>query len=73
MTYAGKVYKERRRQDSVWGEQNHSPECYYLILAEEVGEVAKAILELDNLETELIQVAAVIQAMWECGKRNGWF
>ncbi len=35
----------------------------YIILAEEVGEVAKAIQDADGLEAELIQVAAMATAM----------
>jgi NTP pyrophosphatase (non-canonical NTP hydrolase) len=38
------VVEERNRQDAKWGEQNHSPEWWHLILAEEVGELAQAIL-----------------------------
>jgi NTP pyrophosphatase (non-canonical NTP hydrolase) len=73
------VWQERKRQDEKWGEQNHSPEWYYLILAEEVGEVAQAILQTrfggehggwKNVAKELVQVAAVAVAMLECLDRN---
>ena len=68
------VGDERKRQDDRWGEQNHSLPVYYTILAEEVGEVAKAILEhrfgsirgnLEEVREELIQSAAVAVAMVE--------
>lgn len=39
------IMEERARQDQKWGEQNHGDERWHLILGEEVGEVAKAILE----------------------------
>lgn len=66
------VKVERARQDGKWGEQNHWPSWYYLILAEEVGEVAKAILEHreDEVRAELVQVAAVAVAMIESLDRD---
>jgi NTP pyrophosphatase (non-canonical NTP hydrolase) len=73
------VWQERKRQDEKWGEQNHSPEWYYLILAEEVGEVAQAILQtrfggehggIDKIAKEVLHVAAVAVAMLECLDRN---
>lgn len=42
---------------------NKSMSDSYIILAEEVGEVAKAILEGEHLEEELVQVAAMATAM----------
>lgn len=60
------VAKERVRQVEKWGDQRiHSALYWFAILAEETGEVAKAILQQDwnNLRTELIQSAAVI-ATW---------
>lgn len=66
------VVLERLRQDTKWGEQNHSPVWWHAILAEEVGELAKAILELQfagkptsAVREELIQVAAVAIAAIE--------
>jgi NTP pyrophosphatase (non-canonical NTP hydrolase) len=54
------VAAERARQDHKWGEQNHEDAFWYLILGEEVGEVAKATLDsVQELREELIQVAAV--------------
>lgn len=64
------ILKERARQDQKWGVQSHSDERWYLILAEEVGEVAKSIVENDteNLEYELIQVMAVVYAWLQISK-----
>lgn len=39
------VLKERIRQNEKWGEQNHDPEIWCMILGEEVGEVNTAALE----------------------------
>lgn len=59
-----KVLEECRRQDHKWGSHRRHPHGYwYLILLEEVGELAKEILKDSNehkeLEKELIHVAAV--------------
>ena len=61
---ADRIAEERRLQDHKWGYQSHPPEKWHLILSEEVGEVAEAILQGDKtkMQTELIQVAAVIEA-----------
>lgn len=59
------AFTENLRQDKKWGPQrNHTQEKWLAILTEEVGEVAKAILEhdQDNLREELVQVAAVAAA-----------
>jgi NTP pyrophosphatase (non-canonical NTP hydrolase) len=80
----GCVKVERIKQDVKWGEQNHSDLKWLSILGEEFGEVAKAVTEdnpakerlythealQDNLEYELIQVAAVCVAWVECIRRN---
>ena len=79
------VKAERKRQDRMWGEQNHRPEKYLLILNEEVGEVNKAICDNIDFETgyifpegikqyreELVQVAAVAIAMIESLDRKKW-
>lgn len=66
------IYKliqiERDRQDEKWGanRQQH-PMTWLTILLEEIGEVAKAILNRDwnNVKEELIQCAAVIFAWLE--------
>ncbi len=77
------VQRERQRQDSKWGQQNHGPMVWLGILAEEFGEVAKdandfhfskdVAVQLDkgrNYRAELIQVAAVAVAMVESFDRN---
>ena len=54
------VMEERKRQDELWGEQNHEDRIWLAILVEEVGEVANDINERSKeLREELIQVAAV--------------
>lgn len=55
---------EREYQLKLWGEQKHSDEKWLVILAEEVGEVAKAILENDDVELlkEMCQVGAVLES-----------
>lgn len=77
------VAHERARQERIHGPQNRPPAQYAIILHEEVGEVSKAICEaeftadasyrlrcLQELRSELIQVAAVAVAMVECLNRN---
>jgi NTP pyrophosphatase (non-canonical NTP hydrolase) len=66
------IADERIRQDAKWGEQNHYPARWVTILVEEVGEMAKAILNEDLAHTrkELVQVAAVAIAMLESLDRN---
>jgi len=61
------VKYELERQERKWGEQNHSQADWFVILGEEVGEVARAIFEkqTDNYREELIQVAAVCMAALE--------
>lgn len=59
------VLEERGLQDAKWGQQNH-PDLYWLGIAmEEVGEVAKAIIEEqppDAVRQEIIQATAVLVA-----------
>lgn len=77
------VRKERERQDNKWGEQNHSPAEWLMILGEEVGEANKAALETHFNKTyktvendysyyreELIQVAATAVVAIEALDRN---
>ena len=78
------VDAERARQDAKWGEQNHDDFTWMAILAEEVGEVAKAALHhngdepgvtaseatLSHLREELVQVAAVAVAWLEAIDRR---
>ncbi len=79
------VQKERERQDAKWGEQNHEAGRWLAILAEEFGELAKEVVEIEfcserepcqcaliEMRAEAIQVAAVAVAMIECCDRNGW-
>lgn len=73
------VHQERQRQDEKWGEQNHNPYIWIAILLEEIGELARAVMEYHfregatkDINNELIQVVAVAKAMFESGKRNGW-
>jgi len=57
------IRAERKRQDDKWGAERHLNSLYWLgILMEEVGEVAKALIELneEHAEIELVQCAAVI-------------
>lgn len=68
------VTDERIRQINKWGPQYHDDSTWMLILSEEVGEVAKSIIDrihngsADIAETrkELVQVAAVAVAWLEC-------
>lgn len=68
------IQAERARQDALFGEVNkmNSTEKWVTILLEEVGEVAKAVLDKrfndyqeGNYREELVQVAAVAVAMIE--------
>lgn len=64
------IQDERARQDAKWGaDQHHDPHLWTTILAEEFGEVARAVLEHDaaGLRAELVQVAAVCVAWLESG------
>jgi NTP pyrophosphatase (non-canonical NTP hydrolase) len=67
------IRAERFRQDAKWGVQDHSPSYWFIILAEEIGEIAKAIYEgdYDNYEVELVQSASVIVAALETFHRKG--
>ena len=63
---------ERERQDAEWGEQNHEDLYWLGILMEEVGEIAKAIIECRPADVgkELVEAAAVSVAWLECLKRK---
>ena len=67
------IRDERNRQDLKWGDQvNNSHELWNVIGVEEVGEVARAIYDADNIEhlySEIIQVASVYVAWAESIKR----
>ena len=58
------ISMEREYQLKQWGDQKHSDEKWLTILLEEVGEVAKAILEEDDVELlkEMCQVGAVLES-----------
>ena len=66
------VRRERLRQFKKWGQQDHDEDKWMTILMEEVGEVARAVLEEDpsNYREELIQVAAVAVAAVEAFDRK---
>jgi hypothetical protein len=61
------VVSERDRQLTKWGEQQHHPGVWSLILAEELGEVAERALHDDaaGIRRELVQAAAVLVAWIE--------
>jgi len=74
------IYTEMRRQEAKWGEQNHLDEWYLLIMLEELGETAKAMLEahfeypgakIEDIRKELIEATAVGFAWLECIDRRG--
>lgn len=64
------IAKEREAQDKKWGAENHAPVFWLCILGEELGEVCKDVIDFVDYEHELVQVAAVCQAMYESGIRN---
>lgn len=66
------IRSERDRQDQKWGQQDHDDRLWLGILVEEVGEVAKAIIDEQaaDLDKELVQAAAVIVAWLECIQRR---
>jgi len=67
------IKAERMRQDSKWGEQNHDDGKWLKIIVEELGEVAKALLEGDSEQgvKELSHVCAVGVAWMEAiGRRT---
>jgi NTP pyrophosphatase (non-canonical NTP hydrolase) len=65
------VMRERRLQDTKWGEQNHDDGYWLAILTEELGEAAQSICKRDsNLRNELVQVVAVAIAWIEAMDRR---
>ena len=69
---------EMKRQRDKWGARSHDSPYWAIILMEEVGEAAKAILDQSpsgDLKDELVQVAAVciswLQAMEDSRRRWG--
>ena len=69
------VIAERKAQDRKWGEQNHEPLKWLAILAEELGEAAKAANDGSRGQyvSEMIQVSAVALAAVECELRTRIF
>lgn len=68
------VLDEQAAQLRKWGVQDHTDEKWLRILAEEFGEVAIAMnehLSADEIEKELIQVAAVAVSWVESRQRQG--
>ena len=64
------IAEERLRQDALWGREilrTHDPKTWLTILMEEVGEVARAVLDgkPEEYRAELIQVAAVVVSAME--------
>lgn len=66
----GLILNERKRQDRKWGIQDHSDLYWLGILMEEVGEVAKDLVELKDPQVEVVQVAAVALAWLERKERQ---
>lgn len=64
------IMDERFRQDEKWGEQNHGDLYWLGILTEEVGELAKDIIEYKPAQKELVQVAAVAVSWLEALERR---
>ena len=61
-----KIVREQQRQLEKWGEQRHNTFYWLAILMEEVGEMAKGMIERadeKDIEKELIHCAAVC-ATW---------
>lgn len=58
---------ERARQDQKWGCNVVDPDRMVVVLLEEVGEIARALLERDKvgLDKELVQTAAVCSKLFE--------
>jgi hypothetical protein len=73
------VLRERQRQDSKWGEQNHDPFTYITVLGEGYGELCQAALHCRfggpagaELREEAVHTAAVALALVECLDRAKW-
>lgn len=69
MQFLSALVDERHRQIDKWGQNNTDRfvPAFAQILGEEFGEVCRALCEHDeeNLEVELVQVAAVCCRMYE--------
>lgn len=75
------IIQERKRQDGLWGEQNHIPEKWIGILGEEFGELCQAINSTifgdkpdlggyENMKKEATHLGAVAIGFLECLERN---
>jgi NTP pyrophosphatase (non-canonical NTP hydrolase) len=64
--------RQNKKHGGEHGEQNHQPHKWLSILAEEVGEVAKAFIEEDyeHAIKELVEVAATAITAIESVQRN---
>ena len=62
-----RIARERDKQDSKWGEQNHDDQTWGNILTEEYLEAIRDLNDgkYDSLEEEIIQTAAVCVAWLE--------
>ncbi len=69
------IDKQLAKQRAKWGEQNHLPYTWIVILGEEFGEVCQAALKGDseNYREELIHVLAVAVAQLECWDNDSTF
>jgi len=77
------VRRERNRQDARWGWTNRDPGWHLVVLAEEMGELARAVHDekfagggqaaRDNARAEAIQVAAVAIAFVEGLDAGRWY
>lgn len=66
------ILEERNNQDAKWGVQNHNDLYWLGILVEEIGELAREIIEGNSSRAsrELTQIAAVALAWMECKYRK---
>lgn len=75
------VRRERTKQDSRWGQQDHGYGYWLSVLTEEIGEACREhqavhggeVGRREAFRRELVQAAAVATALIECGDRNGWW
>lgn len=73
------IAAERRRQDELWGLQDHAPERWLAILVTELGELGEAVLQAKGegrpewwrtYRSGLVQLAAVATAAAESFDRR---
>lgn len=60
------IQQERKRQDDKWGEQNHGDLYWLGILMEEVGEIAKSVIEAPLQEGGAVDQSEIVQAATVC-------